>query len=114
MLLMTVYTFSFSAEVIAAGLNSFDVTSNIIVRKKCKGQKKVSAESKKPPKTISTDESVLLNYQTINAICVTTTAPYFASLSSELIPYFDVLNSAEISEIYDSPSLLRDPFPPRA
>lgn len=111
---MILYTFSFSTELVVAGMDAFDISNKVMIKKQCKNKKSVSTESQQLSTTISTDKSELASLQVINAICMTTTAPHFASLSYEQIPYFDTLNSFEIAKAYNSPSLLRDPFPPKA
>jgi hypothetical protein len=114
-LLMILYIFSFSTEVLAVGIDNFNIPNKITIKKThCKKQKSVNVESEEVPVTISTGESQMVNFQVINGICVTSITPHFATYSIGLIPYFDTRNSSEISEIYDSPSLLCDPFPPRA
>ncbi|MEK6482354.1 hypothetical protein WJR50_32755 [Catalinimonas sp. 4WD22] len=114
-LLIILYTFSFSTEVIAIGMDTFNASNKITLKKThCKKQKSVDVESEKLPTTIYTGESQGVNLQVINVICVTSITPQFAPHSLELSPYFDIPNSSEISDNYDSPSLLCDPFPPRA
>lgn len=105
--------FSFSTEVLAAGMYTFDISNKVTIKKQCKKQKIVDAESEKLPATISTGASEVVNFQTISAICVTTTTPHFTTLVATLIPHFNRQNTLEIPKAYDSPSLLRDPFPPK-
>ncbi|MEK6482537.1 hypothetical protein WJR50_33725 [Catalinimonas sp. 4WD22] len=114
-LLLILYTFSFSTEVIAIGMDNFNTSTEVTIKKThCKKQKSVNVESEEVPTTISTGRSQGVNLQVINVICVTSITPHFSTHTIGLIPFSDTLNSSEISDNYDSPSLLCDPFPPRA
>lgn len=112
--LMILYTFTFSAEVAAASIDALSIPGKVLIKKRCKKQKALTAERAMPVKSVSSEENESVNFQLIHAICVTTTTPHLVGHSFDRIPYFDNRSVSEIPEAYNSPSLHRDPFPPQA
>lgn len=106
-LLAITYSFGFAPNVVAEAMSD---EINFVVKKKCAKEKQVHFTS---PTEISTKKAELGSTQMLNAICVTSITSTFGVNPVPIIHALSIERNIALAQLYNSPTLGRDPCPPK-
>lgn len=106
-LLAITYSFGFAPTVIA---DSMSDEINFVIKKRCAKEKRGHASNSAK---ISTRKAEIASTQLLNAICVTSLTSHFGANFTPINHKENTNKNSALTQFYNSPTLVRDPSPPK-